>query len=218
MRKEDKKPWATKDVMHQIYEKHLWGGKEQDFYSGDGSHNLTIVEPYVDMVASFLKSANTPLVVCDLGCGDFNVGKQLTAFTKAYIGIDIVENLIERNSAKFTQENVSFLCLDICKDELPKADCVLIRQVLQHLSNKEILQIVSKLKTYKYVIITEHLPSGNFQPNLDMVTSMGNRLKYKSGVNIAAAPFNFNPVFEEVLLNISIDNKSCIRTTMYQNF
>ena len=218
MRKEDKKPWATKDVMHQIYEKHLWGGKERDFYSGDGSHNLTIVEPYVNMVAGFLKSANTPLVVCDLGCGDFNVGKQLAAFTKAYIGIDIVENLIERNSAKFTQENVSFLCLDICKDELLKADCVLIRQVLQHLSNKEILQIVSKLKTYKNIIITEHLPSGNFQPNLDMVTSMGNRLKYRSGVNIAAAPFNFNPEFEEVLLNISIDNKSCIRTTMYHNF
>lgn len=213
-----KKRWKTKDVMHQIYEKHLWGGKEQDFYSGDGSHNLTLVEPYINVVSNFLKSTKKRLVVCDLGCGDFNVGKKLADFAKEYIGVDIVENLIERNRAKFTEENISFLTLDMCKDELPKADCVLIRQVLQHLSNKEIQEVVPKLNIYQYVIITEHLPLNNFQSNIDMVTSMGNRLKYKSGVNITAAPFNFNPKLEEVLLNISIDEKSCIRTTMYQNF
>ena len=57
---------------------HLWGGKDFDFYSGSGSHDSQIIEPYLDAVSTFLKSHNNTLTVCDLGCGDFNIGKQLT--------------------------------------------------------------------------------------------------------------------------------------------
>ena len=217
MERSDKKRWATKDVMHQIYEQHLWGGNDFDFYSGDGSHNQAIIEPYIKAVTNFLKSINNTLVVCDLGCGDFNVGKRLVAFSKKYIGIDIVANLIARNKEKFTQDNLEFLKLDICKDELPKADCLLVRQVLQHLSNKEIQEFVSKLNSYKYILVTEHLPSKNFEPNVDMVTSMGNRLKFKSGVDISAPPFNFRFISKEVILSIPIDKKSSIQTTLYRN-
>ena len=61
--------------MEQIYEKNLWGGAEFDFYSGKGSHEAQIVNPYIAVVTSFLTSFVDSLVVCDLGCGDFNVGK-----------------------------------------------------------------------------------------------------------------------------------------------
>ena len=39
--KKRKKPWPTLDVMKQIYKENLWGEskEEDDFYSGDGSHN-----------------------------------------------------------------------------------------------------------------------------------------------------------------------------------
>ncbi|MDP5081903.1 MAG: SAM-dependent methyltransferase, partial [Winogradskyella sp.] len=74
MPKKEKKPWPTKDVMDQIYQKHLWGGKDYDFYSGDGSHDLDIIKPYLEAVISFLRSHNNELTVCDLGCGDFNIG------------------------------------------------------------------------------------------------------------------------------------------------
>ena len=77
--------------MNQIYEMHLWGGNEFDFYSGQGSHDSKIISPYLDAVTSFLKSHNNALTVCDLGCGDFNIGKNLTKYTKKYIAIDIVE-------------------------------------------------------------------------------------------------------------------------------
>jgi len=36
MSRKPKKPWPTKAVMQQIYEQHLWGGKDFDFYSGEG--------------------------------------------------------------------------------------------------------------------------------------------------------------------------------------
>ncbi len=75
--KTHKTPWPTKEVMNQIYEKNLWGGNENEFYSGEGSHNPEIVEPYLQTLKSFLSSFENPLTVCDLGCGDFNVGQHL---------------------------------------------------------------------------------------------------------------------------------------------
>ena len=87
--------------MKQIYDLNLWGGSSFDFYSGEGSHNPNITVPYLESVIAFLKSLDEPLSVCDLGCGDFNIGQYLVKYTKKYIGVDIVENLIERNKKLF---------------------------------------------------------------------------------------------------------------------
>jgi len=215
--KKHKKPWPTKAVMDQIYEQHLWGGVAFDFYSGFGSHNPNITVPYLESVIAFLKSLDEPLSVCDLGCGDFNIGKHLVKYTNKYIGIDIVENLIERNKNLFNVEGLEFRCLDIAKDELPPADCAILRQVLQHLSNAEIEPIVEKLADYKYVILTEHIPVGDFKPNRDIVSGQGNRVKYNSGVDILKAPFNFQ-VKEETILNAYVleNKKSIILTTLFK--
>lgn len=214
-----KKSWPTKAVMEQIYDMHLWGGNEFDFYSGNGSHDSKIVKPYLDAVISFLTSHNNSLTVCDLGCGDFNIGKHLTQHTKYYLAIDIVDELIERNKGKFNNDNLEFLCLDIAEDDLPKADCIIIRQVLQHLSNAEILNIVKKLTNYKYVILTEHLPHGNFEANTDKIASQGIRLKEKSGVNLLEPPFNLKVEVEKILNEINLKNhKGRIVTTLYTCF
>ncbi|WP_344712318.1 class I SAM-dependent methyltransferase [Winogradskyella damuponensis] len=203
--------------MQQVYDLHLWGGKDFDFYSGDGSHNIKIVEPYLHSVSTFLKSHNNSLSVCDLGCGDFNTGKQLINYTKKYIGIDIVENLIERNKTLFKAENLEFHCLNIVEDELPKTDCVILRQVLQHLSNTEIQKIIKKLSHYKYLILTEHLPVGNFTPNIDIISGQGIRIKKNSGVNLLEAPFNLKIVEAQKLSQITLDNnKGIIKTTLYR--
>ena len=210
-----KSPWPTKAVMQQIYEKHFWGGQGSDFYSGEGSHKPEIIEPYLKAVISFLKSHQN-LTVCDLGCGDFNIGKHLVEYTQHYFAVDIVPELIERNKTLFDAENLEFLCLDISKDQLPKADCVILRQVLQHLSNEEIQQILDKLQHYKYIILTEHIPIGHFTPNINIIANRSNRLKYNSGVDITTVPFNFK-VKETDLLNeviLSSDNSKII-TTLY---
>ncbi|MGX1928896.1 class I SAM-dependent methyltransferase [Flagellimonas sp. 2504JD4-2] len=184
-----KKPWPTKAAMEQIYEAKLWGDNGAEFYSGDGSHHPEMVEPYVDVLQSLLKSFENPLTVVDLGCGDFNIGKALIESTKKYIAVDIVEELINFNKKKFQHPNLEFYCLDIAKDELPSADCAVLRQVLQHLSNQEIKSIVNKLYDFKYVVLTEHLPHGDFSPNMDIVSGQGIRLKKQSGVDLQEAPF-----------------------------
>ncbi|MAB66753.1 MAG: SAM-dependent methyltransferase [Bacteroidetes bacterium] len=217
--KRTKKPWPTKDAMEQVYEMNLWGGNRSGFYSGDGSHHSEIINPYLDVVITFLRSFKSPLRVCDLGCGDFNVGKELVKYTKKYIAVDIVKDLIDHNKSIFKDENLEFQCLDIAEDDLPSVDCVLLRQVLQHLSNAEIQSIVSKLDDFKYVILTEHIPEGDFIPNKDIISGQGTRLKKQSGLDVLASPFNLKVKEENILSSVTLDDgKGLIVTTLYEMY
>ncbi|WP_298539690.1 class I SAM-dependent methyltransferase [uncultured Aquimarina sp.] len=217
--KRTKKPWPTKDVMEQIYEKNLWGSNNSDFYSGVGSHLPEIVDPYLDVLRTFFESLKKPITVCDLGCGDFNVGKELVKHTKKYIAVDIVSDLISYNKEKFTEENLEFHCLDISTDTLPSGDCALLRQVLQHLSNTEVQQVLNKLTDFRYIILTEHVPEGEFEPNKEIISGQGIRLKKQSGLNLLASPFNFKVKEEKQLSSITLRNQEgVITTTLYKMF
>lgn len=212
-----KKPWPTKAAMAQIYEKHLWGGTASDFYSGKGSHHPNYVEPYLKVVSDFLQSFEHPPSMCDLGCGDFNVGKKLIDLTSSYIAIDIVDELIERNKKLFEADNLEFHRLDISKHALPAADVVILRNVLQHLSNAEIKAVVEQLDQFNFILLTEHLPEGDFVPNLDIISGQGIRLKKKSGVDITAAPFYYNPKKQRELLRIPYEiDGGILVTTLFQ--
>lgn len=214
-----KKPWPTKDAMEQVYEMNLWGKNNSKFYSGIGSHDPKIIGPYIAIVSSFLQSFKKPIIVCDLGCGDFNVGKNLVDFSQKYIAVDVVSNLINYNKNKFKNEKLEFRCIDIALDCLPSGDCALIRQVLQHLSNMEVKQIIHKLKKFKYVIVTEHIPDNTFTPNKEIISGQGTRLKKQSGIDLLAPPFNFKVREKRELLEIrSNSSKGVITTTLYKVF
>tara|TARA_B100001094_G_C18088243_1_gene748950 strand:+ start:598 stop:1254 length:657 start_codon:yes stop_codon:yes gene_type:complete len=216
--KKNKHPWSTKATMEQIYQKKLWGGKVglDDFYSGNGSHDSELIFPYLEAVIQFLQSFKTKISLCDLGCGDFNIGSSLVEYSRFYIGVDIVSDLIERNKKMYPA--FEFKCLDISEDNLPDADCAIIRQVLQHLSNLEITKIVKKLSKYKYIVLSEHIPNGYFEPNKNKISSMGIRLKNNSGVDITKAPFNFK--FKNSKELVSVEDKKWkgrIVTTLYES-
>lgn len=217
--KKTKQPWPTKAAMEQIYTKKLWGSNGDKFYSGEGSHQPVLIYSYLNVLISFLESFTTPLTVCDLGCGDFNIGKKLVKHAKQYIAVDIVPDMITHHKENFKQDNLEFHCLDIATDELPQGDCALVRQVLQHLSNTEVQAVLSKLTNFKYIILTEHLPQGDFTPNKDIISGQGIRLKKQSGVDILAAPFNFKATEEKELVRSILPNaKGVIVTTLYTVF
>jgi hypothetical protein len=215
--KKGKEPWPTKDAMEQIYAMKLWGGSEFDFYSGLGSHHPEIVDPYIEVVSSFLRSFESPLVVCDLGCGDFNVGKELVEHTQKYIAVDIVPELIDRNKEKFKNDKLEFHCLDIAADDLPSGDCAVIRHVFQHLSNAEIQCILPKLTKFRYLIVTEHIPEGEFMPNVDIISGQGIRLKKQSGVDLLLPPFNLKVKEVKKLLSVrAIEFEGLFVTILYK--
>lgn len=210
-----------RSVFANIYREGLWGGRPGELYSGPGSHDDSICVPYVNKIIEFLKGyeAKKPRVV-DLGCGDFNVGRQLAPHCFQYVGADIVEDLIKKHSETEHAKQVRFCVLDMIKDELPDGDIALVRQVFQHLSNEQISKILPKLKKYKVVFITEHYSNENADtiPNKNIVPGAGTRLAVDSGVYLDKPPFNIPADSLELVLEVPVPlggGDECIRTYKY---
>ena len=215
------KNFSNKDKFNYIYKKALWGknlkSPDSDFFSGDGSYNKHIIDPYIKVVNEASNQIN-PKSLVDLGCGDFNIGKNFVSKINKFYAIDIVNDLINYNKSKFDYlKNVEFLCLDIINDKLPKADVCLLRQVLQHLSNQDIFSLLKNIKgKYKYLIVTEHLPSESFTANKDMNTSFTIRIFDNSGIVLDSEPFNLNYNNKKELLSTkAFPDKGIINTTIY---
>ncbi|OGX15781.1 MAG: hypothetical protein A2166_03095 [Omnitrophica WOR_2 bacterium RBG_13_41_10] len=184
---------TVKEIFTEIYDNKLWGNGLNKFYSGPGSAEELIVQPYVQKISDFLRAyiPKKPRIV-DLGCGNFEVGKHFIDYCSEYIGVDIVPKLIEELNKTKATSAVNFLCLDIIDDELPNGDIAFLRQVLQHLSNEQILKILPKLRKYKIVFITEHYPTPNpgIVFNKNMVPGVRIRLEENSGAYLDKMPFN----------------------------
>lgn len=156
--------WHRRRVFRDIYKHGLWGSsKDSPYYSGIGSRGVA-ASSYSENIAFRLNSLaaelDRPITVVDLGCGDFEVGRELLTRVPAlnYVGCDIVPELISHLSERNTNHCVQFKILDIVSEELPAGDVCLIRQVLQHLSNADIKCVLSKLGKYKKTFITEGYP------------------------------------------------------------
>jgi hypothetical protein len=70
-----------------------------------------------------------------------------------YLGLDIVASLIETNQRRFGAPNIRFAAADIVRDELPPADLLIVKDVLQHLSNADITRFRAQLPRYRHVLI-----------------------------------------------------------------
>jgi len=201
-----------------IYKNKFWGsGVNKNFYSGEGSHNPKIVKPYVEIIKKILSELPNPIVV-DLGCGDFNIGSQLFSSTKKYYGIDVVEDLINFNKKKFENEKLIFSKLDITCDSLPSGNVCLVRQVLQHLSNEDIFSFIKNIRgKFKYLIVTENLPEGNFKPNYNIKSNPDIRQIFNSGVVLHKPDFNLKFKSSKILLKINSNSgNSIVETILYE--
>lgn len=212
-----------KEVFEKIYADGIWGvsGDPKDpFFSGSGSHSEGVVAKYIGALESFLAGFPKKPDVVDLGCGDFAVGSRIRPLCGSYIACDVVEPLIERNRSRFESLGVDFRLLDITSEPLPPGDVAFLRQVLQHLSNNQILAVIAKLPaSYRFVVVTEHLPASvQFVPNLDKPIGPQTRIDAggrPSGVVLTEPPFNFRSVRSPVLCEAT-DYLGTIRTTLYE--
>jgi SAM-dependent methyltransferase len=221
-RREAKEYHDLTQVFTRIYETGVWGqsaDQAQKFFSGSGSHQTEIVSAYIAAVQDFFASLEAKPDVVDLGCGDFNVGVNIRGFCGSYVACDIVPSLIDFNKKKYEADNVDFRVLDLSQDELPGADVLFIRQVLQHLSNEHIKRAIPKIAAnYRYLVLTEHLPdTDNFIPNLDKPAGAGVRVAFNSGLVLTESPFNLKVKAERVLCEVPEygPNRGRIRTMLY---
>jgi hypothetical protein len=148
---------SAREVFTRVYATNSWGGEKGIYCSGAGSEPA-VADQYCRFVREFIREKQISRVV-DLGCGDFRVGSRIATPRISYIGVDVVDSLIQHNRDQHGTSQIQFLCLDISRDELPPGELCLVRQVFQHLSNSEILAVLEKLSAYRYVLVTEHYPA-----------------------------------------------------------
>ncbi len=210
------------ELFSEIYRKQLWGkaltGEGELFFSGSGSHELLIVKDYLESLNYFIKGLGTKPVIVDLGCGDFNIGSQISQLADVYHACDIVPGLIKVLKAEFLLDNVQFHCLDATREMLPDGDVLVVRQVLQHLSNDSIKKIIRQFPRYRYVIVTEHIPSGEFLANKDKLNGPDSRLRWRSGIDLLQQPFDLSVKKSELLCETEDPNwpSSVIKTILYE--
>ena len=213
---------TTEEIFTDIYRQNTWGGDKGTFYSGTGTANPN-TSIYLDHLIAFIKKNNIRKIL-EIGCGDFSLMKQVTGqVTVDYTGGDVVEGLIHHHQSAFQNKNTRFIHLNAINDELPAADLVIIRQVLQHLSNAQIKKILNKLSCFKYVLITEHVPiTADVEYNLDKIAGPHIRMRVNSGVFIEKPPFNMQNtrVLFEYRQDDKVKNKmvpAVIRTYLLEN-
>ena len=196
---------TTEEVFTDIYSNNRWGGPSGTFCSGDGSHENSIVSPYVTKVTAELdRIGAATMTAVDLGCGDYSVGRQLSPACGRYIGVDIVKPLIAHNQETFGTANISFLHANMVEDALPDGDICFVRQVLQHLSNDQIAAVLPKLDKFRWCFITEHHPSPDRlrRPNEDKPHGDTIRVSHGSGVFLDEAPFSVPVARYNLLLEV----------------
>ena len=185
---------TAEEVFTEIYKKGYWGKNnvESAYFSGTGTHDVNTLK-YIDTLCDFIQKHNIKSAF-EIGCGDFSIMKKVLQNVKVdYTGADIVRSLVAHLQQTYKNEKTNFFHLDAIRSEnYPDADLCVIRQVLQHLTNAQISQILQKTKKFKYVIVTEHLPVNPTILNGDK--SLGGYIRLQntktSGVFLDAPPFS----------------------------
>ena len=198
---------SVEQTFETIYKNNLWGGPPGDFYSGTGS-DAAIADPYCNYVRQFIQENNIKSIV-DLGCGDFRVGRRLVVQNTSYVGIDVVSSLIERNTREFGSEGIRFQTLNAIDQVPPAGDLCLVRQVLQHLSNEQIMRVLRNCGSFRYLIVSEHAILRNPCPkNADKVHGHDTR---PSGIELDKAPFECKV---KTILEVPIGPNEVVRTVL----
>jgi len=126
-----------------VYRNRVWlNGRQSGSLSGEGSEvaNTAPVRQRIPEILQFLGSQ----LLLDVGCGDFNWMKEVELPGK-YIGVDIVSDVIEADEAAYGSDRRIFQRLDATRDPLPSADTILCREILFHLSFRDIWRVIENV-------------------------------------------------------------------------
>jgi SAM-dependent methyltransferase len=198
------------ETFRRVYQSKAWGSNGEEFCSGAGSGGAA-ADLYCDAVIDFIRDYHVRSIV-DLGCGDFAIGRRIVEATGVqYTGVDVVPELVEHNQRRVQDPRVSFLCADITCAPLPQADLCLIRQVLQHLSNAEISNVLANIVSFPQVLVSEDVPIRPSSFNRDKPHGPDVRAYYGSGVYLDQPPFS-KPAKD--LWTFSLRDDALLRTVL----
>jgi hypothetical protein len=170
---------STSSVFTDIYRKRSWGGKSASGHGSDASQTKSVRAHLPGLLQTYSVGK-----LLDVPCGDFHWMHLINLGEIAYIGGDIVPELIEQNNSKYQSHYRQFCVVDLMRDQLPQADLLLCRDCLIHLSFSD---VKSALRNFARsgipYLLTTNYPQ--LKVNTDIVTG-----DFRA-INFRRSPFRF---------------------------
>ena len=176
------------DVFDRIAAENRW--HDPDSRSGTGS-NLRQTETLRRELPPLLRRLDVRTLL-DAPCGDFHWMQHVDLAGIDYTGVDVVPALVERCQAQHAGDGRRFICADILAGRLPRADAILSRDCLSHLSNEHVFRALRNFRESgaRYLLATTY-PSR--RRNWDIVTGSWRP------INLCAAPFALPPPLDGIV-------------------
>jgi hypothetical protein len=124
-----RRTWSTEKVFSDIYHGNKFGGRLS--VSGRGSE-LEQTRVLIEQLPVLMREWRIGSLL-DIPCGDFFWMRHVDLTGIDYVGADIVKEIVESNR-QHQRTGVRFERVNLISDRLPKADMVLCRDCLVHLS------------------------------------------------------------------------------------
>lgn len=136
-----------KSGFTRVYDVNQWV-----YGSGIGSTPAS-TRKYRRFLAEFLRTHNIRSVV-DFGCGDWQSSRLIDWTGIDYLGLDVVESVIETNQKRFGSKSIRFEPTRWPLESLPQADLLIAKDVLQHWPDADIHKFRPLMSTFRYALIT----------------------------------------------------------------
>ena len=197
---------SNADIFSKIYESGMWGGDGSAAFSGLGSRG-ELLSSTVDAVNMLIADSNAHSIL-DIGCGDGEFVSELlrrNVSLKHYCAIDVSRQALTVAKQKTDDFRAHFEVIDASSAAFEYYDLVLIRQVLQHLSNETIQSILDNIDHCGSLLVIEHRPSDSTAtPNKNIPTGASTRRFKNSFVDLSKPPFNHSFTEKRELSKIEI--------------
>lgn len=189
----------NKIIFNSIYKSNHWNKStkfrhNEQSYSGPGSiPNSIQTDNLIIELENFFKKKNIKKVL-DAPCGDCAWIKKIFSTKIEYTGVDIVEDLVNKNKTEFmSYKNVNFYCRDLLEfNEFDDYDFILLRDFFIHLPIKTIKKILLNLKKSdcKYFAFNNY---ENIENNKEILTGQHRK------INFLKKPFNLTKPYFKIL-------------------
>ena len=141
-------------VFSRIYQEGSWGRG-----SGPGS-NPEVLGDYRLFLERFIR-LNGVRTIVDVGCGDWQFSRFVDFGQARYLGLDVVDSVLEANTRAYGSDRVEFRRAPGRVADIPSADLLIMKDVLQHLPDPMILEYKALIRSrFRYALLTNSFFKG----------------------------------------------------------
>ena len=146
----------------KIYTENYWGGVESASGKGSdpGQTGILIRTLQQLLIRREIKS------VVDLGCGDVSWFGKVQGVLSSYLGVEIVQELVDKNTAVLGHMGFTFAQGDVTRFKIPAMDAVLCRDVLCHLVYEDAIRMLRNVAQSgaRWFLSTTFFGAGRLNP------------------------------------------------------